>query len=73
MSSIPEGAADWHEDANGVTAQLTLEQPLAHPFSGLGLERCQHTSQRGIQCTTLGTWGGLSGRVLCDLHANEAA
>lgn len=54
-------------------SQLTLEQPYAHPFSGLGLERCQHLSQRGIQCATLGTWDGLSGRVLCDEHANEAA
>lgn len=54
-------------------AQLTLAQPLAHPFSGLGLERCQHESRRGVQCATLGTWDGLHGRVLCDEHANEAA
>lgn len=53
--------------------QLTLEQPLQHPFTGLGLERCQHTSQRGLQCKQLGEWDGLSGRVLCDEHANEAA
>lgn len=53
--------------------QLTLEQPYAHPFSGLGRERCQHTSQHGIQCARLGEWDGLHGRVLCDEHANEAA
>lgn len=56
-----------------IPGQLELAQEPAHPFSGLGLERCQHLSQRGLQCTTLGTWDGLSGRVLCDLHANEAA
>lgn len=56
-----------------IPGQLELAQEPAHPFSGLGLERCQHQSQRGIQCKKLGEWDGLSGRVLCAEHANEAA
>jgi hypothetical protein len=58
----------------GQPEQLQLEQPLTSPFADLGTSRCEYVSPRwGSRCSNSGSWDGLSGRVLCDEHANEAA